>query len=503
MNKEALVELIGKDLKASSEISESLDRDLENLKDQDVDSFIERHFDELKSLPITGAKIRGYKPGQAEDEKLASDFGYGSIDDLFKLGSKKHWTRYRKETLERLAKENGMTYDDFRSRLVNAQKAYNEVQLKKERQRIWEEGMNPKFKEHPIDWVGMKLAKMFMGNALPDFKEAVLEGKDVDNAKLARDLAIDTGFLGLNFLVPGGKYVSKAPLLRDMGGLGRMAGGAAYNGGLAAANEGSQAYFHDKDFDIESVMLAAALGGAFDIQGKQVGDMVKSFGNGSKTARKIGNDIEYAMGDFKGSADDYVKEMKSLDNIYQNPRNNPASNEYKITPENVHNPAVSREEAEKAREAMDLFEHVNKRTRPEILDKEQPEVLLFDGFGEPPKISNKRPMNDHEYYNALSKHQPLLNLEKSITAGAKKVKNIKTVADVAKNSKVMHSVNKETQADIEKTRKIAMDNKERQWANGVNLPQSASDPDWKEYQEWALKNPKLAEDGRIASLFNR
>ena len=55
MNKEALVELIGKDLKASSEISESLDRDLENLKDQDVDSFIERHFDELKSLPFTGA----------------------------------------------------------------------------------------------------------------------------------------------------------------------------------------------------------------------------------------------------------------------------------------------------------------------------------------------------------------------------------------------------------------------------------------------------------------
>ena len=483
MNKKELEDLIGKDLKASSEVSESLDRDLENLRDQDVDSFIERHFDELKSLPITGAKIRGYKPNHAEDEKLASDFGYGSIDDLFKLDSKKHWTRYRKETLERLAKENGMTYDDFRSRLVNAQKAYDDVQFKKERQRIWEEGMNPKFKEHPIDWAGMKLAKMFMGNALPDFKEAVLEGKDVDNAKLARDLAIDTGFLGLNFLVPGGKYVSKAPLLRDMGGLGRMAGGAAYNGGLACANEGSQAVLHDQDFDIESVMLAAALGGAFDIQGKQVGDMVKSFGNGSKTAQKIGNDIEYAMGDFKGAADDYVKEMKNLDNIYRNPRNNPASNKYKITPENVHNPAVSREEVKKARTAMNLFEHVNKRTRP--------------------KISNKRPMNDHEYYNALSEHQPLLNLEKSITAGAKKVKKVKTFADVAKNSKVMHSVNKETQADIEKTRKIAMDNKERQWANGVNLPQSASDPDWKEYQEWALKNPKLAEDGRIASLFNR
>ena len=194
MNKEALVELIGKDLKASSEISESLDRDLENLKDQDVDSFIERHFDELKSLPITGAKIRGYKPGQAEDEKLASDFGYGSIDDLFKLDSKKHWTRYRKETLERLAKENGMTYDDFRSRLVNAQKAYDDIQHKKEKQRIWDEGMNPKFKEHPFDWGRTKAMKMFMGNTLPDIEKAVVNGEDIDKLRLARDIALDAGF---------------------------------------------------------------------------------------------------------------------------------------------------------------------------------------------------------------------------------------------------------------------------------------------------------------------
>lgn len=498
MTKNELVNLIGEDEKASSVISEALDTELEHLKEEDVDSFIERHFDELKSLPITGAKIRGYKPGQAEDEKLASDFGYGSIDDLFKLDSKKHWTRYRKETLERLAKENGMTYDDFRSRLVNAQKAYDDVQLKKERQRIWEEGMNPKFKEHPFDWGRTKAMKMFMGNTLPDIEKAVVNGEDIDKLRLARDIALDAGFFVLNF-APGGRFLANASRLKNLGGFGRIAGGALYNGGLAAGNETAQAIDHDKEFDLETVLTAAALGGAFDIQGKQAADFLKSFGKGSKTARKVANDVEHSLTDAADAAGDYVSEMKSVRETFASPKDNPASPEYKMTEKNVNNTPVTEDMDSKAKEAMELFEHVKNGTRPQQKTGEHIEFL--DDAGNTRRVEDFGNISDHDYYKMLSEHPELLSYQKSILAGSKKVRFGKKALDAVKTGKILHDVNAVTEADKTKMAKKARMQKEKDWENGRNLPRSASDEYWKEYQEWASAHPKQAESGRIAALF--
>ena len=500
----------------------SLGKELYETPEEDLDKFIDEHFDELKSLPASGSDFRSYKKLEGRPG-LASAFGYGGdakgVDALFGNG-RRSWKSYDDNTLNTIAKVNGFgSLPEMKEMLGRMQAEYDKEKqeersakmaedIRKARAQVVEEEMNPKFNEHPIDWFGMKVANAFIPNIVESAREDALKGVGTSEGYLKnlvnfaadhpKDVAADALISGASF-VPVGKIVSGK---YGLGKTGRVVIEGIHQGANAAAGEYAGNVLHDKEFDWSAVPVSFALGSWFETLGKQAGDAVKKSLNGkdSKTAKELADSVEDAFTNKKEAAQEYVSGLKDKASKYETP-DNPGRNDYVMTNDNFDMDPITAEDVKKAKEAEELFDYIETGKRPQTQNKEQLDLSSFDE-----EKYTARDMTDKEISEALSRH-PVLKEYKGEAlrdaAGGKKRKIGKALLETARDdaAPVIKAFYKFTTSkdDREHQQKKKQERLEAKWMAG-EIPVRASDPEWKEFQEWSTKNPDKFQQAKLLAL---
>ena len=509
----------------------SLGKELYETPEEDLDKFIDKHFDELKSLPASGSDFRSYKKLEGRP-KLANMFGYGGdakgVDALFGNG-KRSWRNYDDVTLNTIAKTNGFgSRNEMTAMLERMQAEYDKEKreersakmaedIRKAREQIVNETLYPDWKKHPLDWITAGIAKTMFANITESAREDALKGEGTYTtsnpilhpfnfasdafefaAKHPKDVLADAFITGSS-MVPLGAIAARR---RNLSRVGQVIGEGLWQGANTAAGELFGTIEHGKDFDYTAPLASLALGGLFEVSGKELADMFKKgFGNKSKSAKEGADLIEDVFVDKKELAEDYVKELNERSSKFET-TDNPGRSDYKRTKDNYKETPITGEDVKKAEEARDLFDYIETGKRPEISSDEI--VLGKNGVEDVGHVT--REMTDKEIGEAFSRH-PVLNDysgTKMRDANPSKTRTaakflIKNGPNVGKGVYKGVNYSKTNDEDRRNQELLRLQRLEKEFEKG-NIPKTASDPNWKAYKDWAEKNPSKNETAKILSL---
>ena len=508
-----------------------LGKELYETPEEDLEKFIDKHFDELKSLPASGSDFRAFKKLEGRP-KLANMFGYGGdakgVDALFGNG-KRSWRNYDDVTLNTIAKTNGFgSRNEMTAMLERMQAEYDKDKqeersakmaedIRKAREQVVKETLYPDWKKHPIDWITAGIAKTAFSNITEAAREDALKGEgDYTTAnpvfhpfnfgrdaikfisKHPGDVAADAAITGFSMVPLGGIVARNVGLSR----IGQVVGEGLYQGANTAAGELYGAKAHDKDIDWSDVVASAMMGGLFETNGKEIADIFKSgFGGKSKTVKKGADIIEDAFVNKKEAAQEYVGNLKERASKY-NTTDNPGRADYKRTKDNYRETPITEEDLKKAKEAEELFSYIETGNRPKTTDKEF--VLGKNGVEDAGDIT--RDMTDKEIYEAFERHPELKEY-----SGAKMRDATPTIKQKIVKFGVTHGPNagkgfykgynyfKTDDQDRNNQELLRLRRLEKEFEKG-NIPKTASDPNWKAYKDWAAKHPSKNDKAKILSF---
>lgn len=539
MSKQAILDKLDEDIeKAKKEGGKEIAARLTGIADaladtpdEQVEKFIDDRFDELKNLPNAGAAVRSYKDVNTKSG-LASAFGYGGdgngIDALFGRG-KKNWKSYDHKTIAGIGVDNGFDKpEDFTALLERMQAEYDKEKqeersakmaedIRNARKHVVNETLYPDWKKHPLDWITAGIAKTMFANVTESAREDALKGEGkytTSNpilhpfnfasdafefaAKHPKDVLADAFITGSS-MVPLGAIAARR---RNLSRVGQVIGEGLWQGANTAAGELYGTIEHGKDFDYTAPLASLALGGLFEVSGKELADMFKKgFGNKSKSAKEGANLIEDVFVDKKELAEDYVKELNERSSKFET-TDNPGRSDYKRTKDNYKETPITGEDVKKAEEARDLFDYIETGKRPEISSDEI--VLGKNGVEEVGHVT--REMTDKEIGEAFSRH-PVLNDYSGVRMRDANPSKARTVAKFfVKNSPnvgkgVYKGVNysKTNDEDRRNQELLRLQRLEKEFEKG-NIPKTASDPNWKAYKDWAAKHPSKNDKAKILSF---
>lgn len=457
--------------------------DFRKQTDATIDQWLANNYESLKDYKYLGPVARNAmvslneannKEGEGKPQSLLAKYGL-SPD----YRAPNHWGNLSKTQLERLARESKYKdYEAFKQALWDESKAF-------EREKVWQDFRQ----EHPI--INF-IAESFFPNTYEGTKRIVESGEG-EKSDLYDDAILD-------FALGVGSSVNPITKFSKSGVLVKALKQGAYSAIFSSANEMSQMYNYDKDFSPSAVLTGTVLGAGSEFNlAKKGSNMLKSLFPENPSVKKLANSVDNVVGDVRAQANDYVHNAEKKLKTYGDPKNNPASKDFKRTSENALNEGVTADDAKKAKEAMELYTLINDKVKPD-----RNVTFLNPKTGRVHTIFMKA--SDDEIAQMFMRHEPLNKLDVSNHPPKFEIKKPGTwVSPGLKYGVPLYQTGRTgavgkinaartLEQDAKATERKAVQKSEDQaliakWKSGY-APTSGADKDMPAFTLWGKKHPK-------------